>query len=167
MAKLLRKVQYKPNWDPEGEFSKYLPNGLAPADALWDLKTKGNALSLWQIDDQESNLERVLAAMVSTADHLQTIDYLVIDMQHVVELRLSIIQSAGDTYDAKVNDNWHFDLTKLSATDLAKLANTMLSHGKTDRRNDRALALLLKGSVEKGYVDHAKLKPNVQNRISK
>ena len=166
MAKLLRKVQYKPNWDPKGEFSKYLPPGHAPADALLDLRTRGNALSVWQIDDQESNLERVLAAMVSTGEHLQTTSYLIVDMQHITQLRFSLIKSTGDTHDAEANDKWHFDLTKLSASDLATLANTMLSQGKTDRRNPKALAAMLRNSVQQKFVDDAKLNPKVQTQIS-
>lgn len=165
MAKLLRKVQYKTNWDPKGEFSNYLPSGQSPADALQDLRTKGNALSLWQVEDNGSNLDRVLAAIVSISDHLQTINYLMVDEQHVTSLNLKLVQSKGETHDAHANENWHFDLTQLSASDLANLANTMLSHGQTDRRNDKSLASLLKGSVEKGYIDHSKLGDKVQARI--
>ena len=45
MAKLLRKIKYKTNWDPNGEFAAFLDPGEAPADALQDLKTTDNALS--------------------------------------------------------------------------------------------------------------------------
>ena len=72
---------------------------------------------------------------------------------------------AGQWFRSYGNENWHFDLTQLSASDLANLANTMLSHGQTDRRNDKSLASLLKGSVEKGYIDHSKLGDKVQARI--
>lgn len=167
MAIFLRKIQYKTNWDRQGEFSGYIPVGQAPADALQDLKTQGNALSVWQIDDTRSNLERVLAAIASTLDHIQVINYLLIDSQHISPLNLSLVPSPGVTHDLDANSTWHFDLVHLSATDLANLANTMFTHGEKKREKDRQLALFLKKSVESGFVDQTKLNPLVIAKLSK
>ena len=79
MSKLLRKVDSKPHWEPDGEFSEYIGAGKAPADALRDLATTDNALSVWQIDDNETNLDRVLAAIASTRQFLLKIDFLICD----------------------------------------------------------------------------------------
>jgi hypothetical protein len=167
MAKFLRKVQYKTNWDPAGEFSKYLPPGEAPADALQDLVTSDNTLSVWEIDDKGTNLERVLAAIASRGDHLQKIDYLIVDSRHLLELGLAMEKKTGQTHDGYANESWHFDLTHLSASDLSRLANNMFAHGKTDRKREPSLIELLNKSIESGFVDAANLRPNLLARLGK
>jgi hypothetical protein len=165
MAKLLRKVQRKTDWDPDGEFSSYLPAGHAPADALKDLATTNNNLSVWQVDDAGENLDRVLAAIVSTRQYLQVLDYLIIDSERIQALNLAVAQTPGDTHDVQANEAWHFHLTRLSATDVANLANTMLTHGETKRQRQKQLISLLKKSVEEGFVDRAKLGPDVSSKL--
>jgi hypothetical protein len=167
MPNFLRKVQYRPNWDPEGEFSKYLSPGEAPADALKDLQTSNNRLSVWQIDDQETNLERVLAAIVSPADHIQKFDYLIVESKHIQNLGFSIEKTTGQTHDSHANNNWHFDLTRLSATNLSNLANCLLKNGATKRKYDRDLIPMLKKSIASGYVEQTKLNPKLLERLSK
>jgi hypothetical protein len=166
MAKLLRKVQHKTDWDPHGEFSQYLLPGHAPADALRDLATNDNMLSVWQIDEKASNLERVLAAIVSPNDHLQKLDYLMFDQQHVHTLNLTIEQAEGDTCDSQANASWHFHLTHLSATDLANLANEMFTHGEIWRQKERVLASLLSKSVRDGFIEEGKLLPKVRAKLT-
>ncbi len=167
MPKFLRKVKYKTNWDPNGEFSKYVPAGEAPADALQDLVTSDNALSLWEIDDHGTNLERVLAAIASRGDHLQKIDYLIVDSKHIQGLGLRMEQRVGETHDSHANKSWHFDLNRLSASDLSRLANSMFANGKTERKVESSLIPLLKKSIEDGFVDKTNLRPNLLERIFK
>jgi hypothetical protein len=166
MAKFLRKVQSKTDWDPAGEFSRYIPAGEAPADALNDLTTSDNCLSVWEIDDDGRNLERVLAAIVSSRDYLQKLDYLMVDRVHIVGLGLAMEKKFGETYDGHANGEWHFDLTRLSATDLSRLANTMFVHGTTERKNKPKLVQLLKKSIQDGYVNEADLRPQVRESLS-
>jgi hypothetical protein len=165
MPKFLRKVQYKTNWDPRGEFSKYLPHGEAPADALRDLSTRENALSVWEIDDQGENLERVLAAIASCGDHIQKIDYVIVDSKHLDDLALAREKKTGDTHDQHANETWHFDLINLSASDLGRLANRMLLHGRPERVQDKTLLPLLAKSIENKFVDPQQLRPDLRAKF--
>lgn len=166
MAKLLRRIQRKPNWDPQGEFSTYLPSGQAPADALSDIATDANRLSIWQIDDEGTNLDRVLAAIASPRTNLQKLDYLIFDIQDVQVLEISIEASQGNTFDEEANKSWHFHLTRLSATALANLANRMLARGPARRQNERQLIALIDRSVANGWIDQSRLNPSIRSKLS-
>jgi hypothetical protein len=167
MTKILRRIQHRTNWDPRGEFSRYLQPGQAPADTLQDLATSENTLSIWQVQDSDSNLDRILAAIASPRENLQKLDYLIVDWQHVEELSLHMEKAAGDTHDKYANENWHFHLTRLSASDVANLANKMFAHGQTVRKKEKDLVLLLKRSIAQGFVDKEKLLPNVLAKVAK
>ena len=165
MPKFLRTVQYKTNWDPHGEFAKYLPQGEAPADALKDLSTKENALSIWEIDDRGENLDRVLAAIASCRDHIQKIDYVIVDSKHLEDLALAREKKAGATHDEHANATWHFDLINLSAGDLGRLANRMLMHGTPERIQDKKLLPLLGKSIENKFVNRQDLHQNLRAKF--
>jgi len=166
MAKLLRRIQHKPNWDPQGEFSTYLPPGQAPADSLDDIATDANRLSIWQIDDEGTNLDRVLAAMASPRENLQKLDYLIFDIQDVQVLEIPVEASPGNTLDQEANKSWHFHLTHLSAAALASLANRMLARGPARRQNERQLIALLDKSVANGWIDQSRLSPSIRSKLS-
>jgi hypothetical protein len=165
MSKLLRKVDHKLFWNPNGEFATYVPADEAPADALKDLRTEHDALSVWQIDDNEANLDRVLAAIASSRDYLLKLDFLIFDSKHIEELGLKMEREDGRTYDSKANSDWHFDLIHLSASDLSRLANKMFKYSKRGRLTVPKLTQLVKESVGKGYVDPAHLHPEVRATV--
>lgn len=167
MPSYLRKVQSKRNWDPKGEFSNYLRAGEAPADALADIRTSDNALSIWEIDDQRNNLERVLAAIASRGEHLQKMDHVIVESTRVQHLGVKIEKKSGDTHDSGANSSWHYDLTHLSATDLARLANCLLEYGKSERQLPNKLVSMVKESIQKGFVDQGKLDSKMIQQLSK
>lgn len=165
MAKFLRKVETKRHWDHKGEFSKYIPAGEASADCLGDLKTSSEALSVWELDDEKTNLNRILAAIASTREHLQKIDYLIVDAAHVTNLGLKIQPKPGQTRDAGANNAWHRDLIHLSASDLSRLANVLFEHAQRRREMEVKLIALLKHSVDEGHVDRAALRPGIAQKL--
>ena len=75
MAFILRKLDQKASFYA----LDWLEDDDTQADALWSLRTKGNQLSVWLIDDNKSNLKRVIAALAAGRDTLDKIDYALID----------------------------------------------------------------------------------------
>lgn len=75
MAFLLRGIE-KRRWNKEEakHFNWLLSNDF-PADPLADLRTQGNALSFWHIEEDQSNLERVAAAIACTKGNLDNFDF--------------------------------------------------------------------------------------------
>ena len=60
MLQIFRKLDKKRNWDSQN----WLVEGQAPADALKDLATKGNKLSIFLID--ETQVVEALKKIVNT-----------------------------------------------------------------------------------------------------
>ena len=52
----------KRNWDRIP--LPWLAENDLPADPIGDLKTSNNSLSLWHIEEDESNLERVVLGLI-------------------------------------------------------------------------------------------------------
>ncbi len=133
-----------------------------------DLKTKENALSVWHIEDDQGNLDRVLAAIALTGDHVQKLDYILFDRRHVDESGLQVSPNPGATHDSHANANWHLDLTHLSAGGLSRLANTMFAYGATNRRFEKDLVPILRDSVSQGFINgsdlHLSLASKLQNK---
>jgi hypothetical protein len=74
MAFLLRNIS-KPKWARY----EWMEPGSAPAEALTDLRPTNNALSVWRIEADHSNLSAVLAAFASNRDRLDKLDYALVD----------------------------------------------------------------------------------------
>jgi hypothetical protein len=52
----------------------WLEEGDIHADPLADLNTKANELSVWLIEDDRSNLNRVVSALAATRTHISNLD---------------------------------------------------------------------------------------------
>ncbi len=165
MPTLLRKIDHKTNWAKDGDFSKYIPQGSAPADALQDVSTDENALSVWEAGEDSASFDRVVAAIASNREYLQKIDFLVFDSTLVKDLGLKMERKPGETLDEYANASWHFDLIHLSVSDLSCLANAMFANANIKRLYEKDLVRLLRTSIGNGHIDGDKLKPSVKSKV--
>lgn len=115
MPLFLRMIKGSRWYPPEDTF--WLADGEIQAEPLADLATRENTLSVFQISDNESNLERVIAAMAAQRDDLRHFEYALFDQQIIADLNIKVQKAPGDTKDGIVNE-WHYDLTELSAQKL-------------------------------------------------
>src|SRR5579864_636309 len=97
---------------------------LAPhdiqADAFGDFPSTANVVSVWRIEDNRANLERVVAALA--AGRLYThIDYAMVQESFLPKLGIEIVKTPGDTKDPTVNSEWHLHLVDLSGLELWRL----------------------------------------------
>ncbi|MBI3909964.1 MAG: hypothetical protein HY320_03410 [Armatimonadetes bacterium] len=141
MPFLLRAIR-KNRWYLD-ERPDWLPPEEAHADTLADLNTAENALSVWHIDDDQANLRRVAAALAGTRQAISNLDYLLVDTRVIRDLGIEIEPNLGFSADPEANANWHRDLVKLSATQLAKLATVALKHGERARIPQKDVRTLL------------------------
>jgi hypothetical protein len=125
MPKFLRHVR-KGRWYPPEEPFDWLPQDERPADPLGDLSTRECALSVWELTDDGSNRERVLAAIASTRMTLAQVDYIVFSSEVLDGLGLTVVKSEGDTHDDKANALWHYDIRRLSDARLVSLGRRLL-----------------------------------------
>jgi len=60
-----------------GDRPDWLPAGEVPAEAVQDFRADGNELSVWYVEPDRSNLDRVLTAIAANREHFEKIDYAV------------------------------------------------------------------------------------------
>ena len=166
MPLALRTVR-GPRWDRQAVLrQQWLPHGEIGADLLGDLNTNDNAISIWHIEDDRSNLNRVLVALAATKEHLSNVDFLLFDQTILDRLNLCVEQSSGETADETVNGQWHQDVRQLSASRLVALAAQMLINGELHRVQKKRLTELLGDAIRAGHIDKARLNDSMRHKAN-
>ncbi len=127
MALLVRTVDKHRNWFKE-EAAPFLRQDDVPADPLVDLRTKENRLSVYLVEQDKSNVERIVRAIASGKQKIEHQSYIVFDSKVLEKAGIEMEENAGDTKDAGIN-HLHRDLV-LTGKKLALLAQGMLQDGE-------------------------------------
>lgn len=162
MPFVLRKIR-KAKWY-KNENVPWLAEGELQADALSDLATQGNALSVWMIEDDLSNLRRIIAALVANQTLVSNVDYALLSPQLLLDEQFKFEAVAGDTPDEGAN-NWHRDIVELTASRLLRLATLIQQTAQIERLSDKEVIRFLSESVAQGFVDRTRLKPGVLAKL--
>jgi hypothetical protein len=135
MPKVLRKIDKKVFWSTEpleDEEAWHSPSELR-ADALTDLKTTKNALSIFFVDEGAGvPVDRIVAALAANRDNLAHVDYIAIDVQVILDLGIRMDDTPGATCDSAV-DRCHRNLINLTSRKVAELGNTLQQKGEVRR----------------------------------
>lgn len=159
---LLRTIR-KSNWHPPS----WLQEGSAPADGLLCLKSQDNAFSVWEVAADCSNLDRVLAAIAGKRDVAVNVDYALIQSEVFQQLGIELLEIPGDTPDQEANDLWHRDAIKLTASAVARLAESMMKQEVPfERKNKKGVKEILKAAVASGHIATDDLKPQVRKSLA-
>jgi hypothetical protein len=164
MTCFLRKVR-KSKWYNNPDV-QWLTSGALQADALSDLQTKGNKLSLWIIEEDSSNLERVVTALGSTCDHAAQIDYALVECSKVKELGIILENTPGDSADEELNGKYHVDATQLTAEQVYNFARLIQSTAEIQRCYKVKLIALLREGVGKGVLKTSSMQPSLLIALS-
>lgn len=167
MPFVLRKIRQS-RWFRHEEHT-WLEEDEVQADTLLDLRTEDNALSVWLVEDDRSNLDRVVAALASACDKLQNLDYILFESTILPEIGINIEKSDGITPDEEANHSWHRNLIELSAQDLTTLASELVRTIHPQRLYKRDLVRPLWESVSSGYINMTVLydKPSFHSELQK
>lgn len=140
-----------------------------PADAITCcLRTKGNALSVWEARSEDSaDLDDAILAMASAFDHLDTIDVVLADISHLREGGVTILCTPGRT---NVEDlaHTHRDLACLSYGTLGVVAGHIcegIRQNQVRRVRKSELVDLLKNAICANRLDPDALDPNVRKKL--
>jgi len=155
MAYLLRKIRKSRLYKTEE--TAWLSEDDLQADALGDLVEQANKFSVFIIDENQSNFERVVAALGANTDRPSNIDYALFNEKIVYDLDIKIENVSGELPDEQVN-NWHNDLYELSASKVFSLAMAIKSKAKIDRIYPRQILNLVANSLMKGQIDRPRIK---------
>jgi hypothetical protein len=152
LLRAIRKAKWYRNPD-----LPWLSEGELQADALYDLKTDNNILSVWHILDDHSNKEQIITALAATRQHPVQFDYFLLEEQYPRELNIKIVEIPGDSPDQGIN-SWHRDLIELSAEKLMQLARAIQLHAQRERIPHSNVRRLLAQALLSGRHDPTKTK---------
>jgi hypothetical protein len=158
----LRKIRQE-NWYEEG--LEWLPAGDFPWDPLSDLNNQLCTLSVYEIRDDRSNLERVIAALAATRNKIEDVAFVLFDAVVLDELHIGVRASAGTTPDDEVNRS-HRNLIEVSAARQLSLAKFMKSSGEIDRLLPPQVLRLLRDALGSGRINEGRLQPALKARLS-
>ena len=170
MPSYLRSLK-KNHWDKERNWliqTNNTENVLArlQADIFLDLKPSGNALSVWEVAEGESNLPRIASAFISTRDDKDWLDYVLLPDGLLESLQVRKEKSPGDSCDKEVNELFHYDLLELSAQKLISMA-AMIGNMEVRRINPQKGLELLDTAISSGFIAEDKLKEGLQKGLAK
>ena len=152
MPYVLRKIN-KAKWYKNINTS-WLQEGELQADVFSsDLGTQANSLSVWYVDDDKSNLERIIAAYVAKQTHIAEFDYALIKLDFVEELSIKTQKSLGDSADSIVNETWHRDFIELTTLKLLNFAVTVQTNAEIKRISKKEVKTWLKNSFLANNLD--------------
>jgi hypothetical protein len=143
-----------------------LPEDDVPADILSELfPIQKNQLSVYQVDDNRSTLDFIIAAFAANRKNLQQICFVLFDPQVLPAIGIGVRQVQGELKDEEVN-RLHFHL-ELSGKKLVGLARELLVNGEVDTRDTEEVAQLIKQSCNAKRFRWDDLEPKLKQGIER
>jgi hypothetical protein len=159
---LLRTIRKSKWYNSEG--TPWLVEGELQSDALDDLKTTDNTLSVWSVDDNKEKLERIVIAFAANRNSFAQVDYALFDQQILADLNIKSKESPGDTPDEEAN-KWHIDLVELTASKRFELAMTIMIKGQKERIPQKKIERGILEAVRSKQLNFNKMDANLQTKI--
>jgi len=162
MSLLVRKID-KAKW-----LQNDIKNGEdISADAITNcMKTSKNTLSAWQIDN-DTEIDDAVLAIVSSHQHLDTIDVVYISKDRLDEDGLNMQRTLGRTPVRDLINN-HIDIVNLTYKTLGDVAYNIVEafcEQNVKRYTRGSLKKLLKKAIDSGRVDIEKLEPSISSKL--
>lgn len=161
MPFLLRKLDRRAAFHPV----PWIEDGDVQADALYDLRTHGNELSVWMVPEDHSNLERVVAALAAARNSLDKLDYALIDLEVVRVLGIRVVKKKGNSRDEQANELWHQDLTGLSGAKIVELAFRMRTEASFVRVPKGDVGSAIVKSIRDGFIDPDRIEASLKKAL--
>ena len=117
-------------WLPNPPIS-WLRAGETQADAIHDLETSDNQLSLFRVESREE-AKRVCTALAANRGNLSNLDFALVREEVVRHAGIEVEKRVGQTPDDVVN-SWHYNFVELTTHKLCLLSR-MIAMGKPYER---------------------------------
>lgn len=164
---MFRKIDGKEKWDnfKHNALPDWLIPGDIPGDLLNDLRTTSNNLSVFEVDDSQSNLDQIISAMAANRDNLNKLDYILIEKRLIANDDYELKKTDGNTLSDVVNTDYHLNIEMLSGIKLVKLAMFLSTHVEieTVRREDVLKKVVI--SINNGEINIEMLKDNLKEKV--
>ena len=169
MPLILRKIN-KNNWRGHEEFPWLIKDPLQTdaiqADAMHDLKTTENTISVYEVNDDKSNLEQIISGFTAGRDIPAHFDYALFDQQILLKSDIKIESSAGNTPSTEANA-CHRHLSELSVHKLTELAKIIMGKAERERIQKKHILHLIKQATDSFDIDRSKIGSHILIEIAK
>ena len=160
MPSFLRIIQ-------RGRWARYptipwLSPGEIKADALRDLQTRQDALSIYRADD-EADANKICVAIAATRENLGHVDYAVFDGTELLSIGIEPAQTAGETPDPEVN-RLHCDLTTLTVEKVGRLTQ-IIAAGAHNRISKKSIETSLRSALRSNSLDRNGINSRLLRRL--
>ena len=162
MAVVVRKLSQKRHWDDRA----WLDQGDTQADVVKCLYPADNKLSVYVLEHPPRQVERVVAALALTRDHLAHMDLALIPDSILEDCGIQRARKEGETPDPAVNQ-WHLDLVELSVARIARFAAAIKAHARIERLNSRKVAQAIGQSVTSNFIGREHLSLEMAQSLKK
>ena len=160
MARFLRMTR-QARWLRHPDLSWLLEHEIQ-GDALRDLQTEDNKLSVYKVQDK-GDAERIVLALAANRDNLANLDYALFEDTMLNSIDITFAPQIGQTPDDEVN-KLHYNLTNLTVERLAKLA-AVVAAGQHTRIPRKEIGSRLHQAIRAGTLDGNRLKPNLLAKV--
>jgi hypothetical protein len=144
----------KRRWDVES----WVPPGDIPAGPFGDLApSPTSALSIWLIDQDLSNLDRIVAALAAGRNHLDKFDYVLVDERAVLQLQVEIEARAEKCPDEEASAQWHRNMIRLTGSQLNALVRLIYSSGLKRRILEPDVEAIIRSALQRGHLDRSRV----------
>ncbi len=157
----------KARWYKDPEFSSWLGENEIPSDPLADLNTSTNKLSIWKVDDDESNLNNIIIALTTNRNCIVNFDYALFDANILSEINIELKHSQGMSKYNEANELWHYDAIEITADKILILAEEIYKKGIKKRINEKSVIKLFSENPDiLMELDQEKLEPKIKETIN-
>ncbi len=161
MPCLVRKIA-APKWKPIDSCA----DDLIPADAISDLRTSGNALSFWHVDDtSESAINEAILAICAGLGTLETIDIAIIDQCSLPSVSFEHTEGATAAIALRNAHRDAVNLTHVTLVDVAKAIATEIKADRDRRLTRKEVLDKLVAGAKNNKVDVSSLNDKVRGHI--
>ena len=107
---------------------------------------------MYLVNDDKSDLERIISALAANSMSLDAVDYIMMDVREIDALDIQKEATPGHTPDSYVN-TCHLDLVNLTDSQLVRLAHAFRDKGESDRYAKKDLKQMILEAVRVGNID--------------
>lgn len=157
----------KRRWDWSSSDFSWLPPGETPAAPFGDLApSTASALSVWLLEDDESNLDRIVAVLAAGRQHVDKFDYALIDERALGKLGIQIEAKAEPCADDEASARWHRNIVRLTSADLNALVRLIHSRGQVKRLLKPQVEAILTDAVASGRLDLSRIEKRLLDSLA-
>lgn len=164
---LIRMIGSIPRWDGSQKIER--DDALFTGDAIADLRTQGNTLSVWYSKDG-SDLNDILVALALSRSRIEKLCYVILDDDYITNLNISLDKKPGlapGLINKQILEK-HRDLTDIDYWRLGLIAEHIYKRVKENHKDvvtKFQLETLIRDYINNGIVDVSQLTDGIRTSL--